>query len=129
MPKSLGYRAIRKIRTRSPLFAFEDLKSSPASHSVGRRQVGDKKVILIPEGGIGDSFIRQLNSQRASDFETVTLDLSKLVRIDGRVIARFLLASSFLRKQNRVFRPRGCSDSMFKMFAMIKLIDLLSIQR
>jgi anti-anti-sigma factor len=98
-----------------------------------RRNVSKDEVILAVVGALsgdnGAEFQRQMEELVAGGFTRITLDLAKTDAINSSALGKILLFRKKLAEQERTLQIRGCSESLFKTFQMIKFDTLISIKR
>ena len=98
-----------------------------------RKVVSKDETVLVVDGMLtGDAtseFQRQMEDIVASGVPTVTLDLSRTASINSSTLGKILLFRKKLAEQQRTLQIKGCSDSLFKTFQMIKFDTLISIKK
>jgi anti-anti-sigma factor len=98
-----------------------------------RKNVSKDEVLLEIGGSLSgettSEFHRQMEEMAAGQWPTITLDLSKTAAINSSALGKILLFRKKLAEQQRVLQIRGCSESLFKTFQMIKFDTLISIER
>jgi anti-anti-sigma factor len=99
-----------------------------------QRTVVSKDEVVLEIGGSlsGETtaeFHRQIEEMAAGQWPTITLDLSKTAAINSSALGKILLFRKKLAERQRVLQIRGCSESLFKTFQMIKFDTLISIVR
>jgi anti-anti-sigma factor len=97
------------------------------------KTVSKDEVILIVAGSLsGDTtteFQRQLEELASGSNTIITLNLSETDSINSSAIGKILLFRKKLAEKQRTLQIKGCSDSLFKTFQMIKFDALISIMR
>jgi len=95
--------------------------------------VSQDEVVLVVTGSIysddGIEFEKKMDDLCNSKFQTITLDLSAVPSITSGAIGKLIAVRKHLKEQNRIIRIRGCSDTLFKIFQMIRLDTLLEITK
>ena len=95
--------------------------------------VSQAEVVLIVTGSIysedGIEFEKKMDELCESRFQTITLDLSTVPSITSGAIGKLIAARKRLKEQNRIIRIRGCSDTLLKIFQMIRLDTLIEIAK
>lgn len=98
-----------------------------------KREASKDEIILQVSGPLngepaGD-FQKQLEELYGGSFSTITLDLRQVSSINSSSIGKILLYRKKLAEQDRVIRIRGCSDSLFNTFQLIKFDKLIDIEK
>jgi anti-anti-sigma factor len=98
-----------------------------------RRNLSRDEAILAVVGSLsGDNvgeFHKDLDEMVEGGFSRITLDLSKTDSINSSALGKILLFRKKLAEQERTLQIRGCSESLYKTFQMIKFDTLISIKR
>jgi anti-anti-sigma factor len=98
-----------------------------------QKKISRDEVMLVVTGSLsGDTtneFHRQVEELAATGSAVITLDLSKTESINSSALGKILLFRKKLAEQQRTLQIRGCSDSLYKTFQMIKFDTLISIQK
>jgi anti-anti-sigma factor len=98
-----------------------------------QKRVSRDETMLVVSGSLsGEStneFHRQVEELAATGSAMITLDLSSTESINSSALGKILLFRKKLAEQQRTLQIRGCSESLFKTFQMIKFDTLISIQR
>lgn len=76
-----------------------------------------------------DFFHRNLENATARNVKTVTLNFDDVDAINSSCIGKIFLFQKKLEEQGRTIQIRGCSDSLLKTFQLIKLEQLIRIER
>jgi anti-anti-sigma factor len=98
-----------------------------------RKNVSKDEVLLSVIGSLsGDTtteFHRQVEELAAASYAIISLDLSRADGINSSALGKILLFRKKLAEQQRTLQIRGCSESLFKTFQMIKFDTLISIKK
>ena len=62
-------------------------------------------------------------------YRTVTLNLERVEAINSACLGKILLHQKRLTEKGRRFMIRGCSDSLYKTFWLIRLTDVVDIEK
>jgi anti-anti-sigma regulatory factor len=62
-------------------------------------------------------------------FSTITLDLSEVNSINSSCIGKILLYRKKLSEESRTIRIKGCSETLYSTFQLIKFDKLVPIER
>jgi anti-anti-sigma regulatory factor len=92
----------------------------------------DETMLIVTSPLSGEKtaeFHRHMDELVTAGSRVITLDLSKAESINSSALGKILLFRKKLAEQDRVLQIRGCSDSLYKTFQMIKFDTLISIQR
>jgi anti-anti-sigma factor len=92
----------------------------------------DESMLVVTGSLSGDTtneFHRQVEELAATGCAMITLDLSRTESINSSALGKILLFRKKLAEQQRTLQIRGCSDSLFTTFQMIKFDTLISIQK
>jgi anti-anti-sigma factor len=97
------------------------------------KHVSKDEVILAVTGSLtGETvsgFHRVMEELASGTSTKVTLDLSRTPTINSSALGKILLFSKKLAEQERTLQIRGCSETLFKTFQMIKFDTLISIKQ
>ncbi|MGA2976081.1 MAG: STAS domain-containing protein [Spirochaetia bacterium] len=98
-----------------------------------QKKISKDEVVLIVTGSLSgettSEFHRQVEELAAGGTAVITLDLSKTESINSSALGKILLFRKKLAEQERTLQIRGCSESLFKTFQMIKFDTLISIKK
>ena len=98
-----------------------------------QKEVSKDEVLLEISGPLNgepaNEFQKYLEELSEGPHKTITLNLSEVTSINSSCIGKILLFRKKLAEQDRTIRIRGCSDSLFSTFQLIKFDKLLSIER
>ncbi len=98
-----------------------------------RKDLSKNEVVLSVEGPLAGEatveFHRQVEELVAASYATIILDLSKTDSINSSALGKILLFRKRLAEDRRNMKIRGCSESLFKTFRMIKFDTLIPIER
>ncbi len=76
-----------------------------------------------------DFFQKSLENASGKDSSIVTLNLTDVDAINSSCIGKIFLFQKKLEEQGRKIQIRGCSDSLHMTFQLIKLEQLISIEK
>ena len=97
------------------------------------RELSKDEVVLEVSGSLAgeatSEFHRQIDELASGKHSKITLDLSRTVTINSSALGKILLFRKKLDEQERTLQIRGCSDSLYKTFQMIKFDTLISIKQ
>lgn len=80
-------------------------------------------------GQTASDFQVELEKLLASDYRTLTLDLSEVDSINSSSIGRILLSRKKLAEQGRSIRIDGCSPPLYGTLQLIRFDRLVQIRR
>ncbi len=80
-------------------------------------------------GDTADQFQKNLEELSSGPHRIITLNLSDVNAINSSCIGKILLFRKRLSEENRTIRIRGCSDSLYNTFQLIKFDKLISIEK
>ncbi len=76
-----------------------------------------------------DFFQKSLENASMKNSNIVTLNLTDVDAINSSCIGKIFLFQKKLEEQGRKIQIRGCSDGLHKTFQLIKLEQLISIEK
>ncbi len=98
-----------------------------------KREVSTDEVILEVEGALNgeaaNEFQKNLEELAAGPHRIITLDLSKVDAINSSCIGKILLFRKRLSETRRTIQIKGCSDSLYNTFQLIKFDKLINIEK
>jgi anti-anti-sigma factor len=98
-----------------------------------RKNLSKDEVLLTVVGSLSgettNEFHRQVEELAGGSCVTISLDLSRTDSINSSALGKILLFRKKLAEQQRTLQIKGCSESLFKTFQMIKFDTLISITR
>jgi anti-anti-sigma factor len=98
-----------------------------------RKNISKDEVVLVVTGSLaGDmtaQFQKEVEELAAGGNSTITLDLSATESINSSALGKILLFRKKLAERERTLQIRGCSETLYKTFQMIKFDTLISIKR
>ncbi|MBW8003904.1 MAG: STAS domain-containing protein [Planctomycetes bacterium] len=98
-----------------------------------QKEVSKDEIILQITGPLNgepaNEFQKHLEELSVGSHKTITLNLSEVSSINSSCIGKILLFRKKLAEQDRTIRIRGCSDSLYNTFQLIKFDKLLSIEK
>ena len=98
-----------------------------------QKELSKDEIILQISGPLNgepaSQFQKYLKELSAGVHKTITLDLSEVSSINSSCIGKILLFRKKLAEQDRTIQIRGCSDSLYNTFRLIKFDKLLNIEK
>jgi anti-anti-sigma factor len=98
-----------------------------------RKILSKDEVLLTVVGSLSgettNEFHRQVEELAGGSYVTISLDLSRTDSINSSALGKILLFRKKLAEQQRTLQIKGCSESLFKTFQMIKFDTLISIKK
>jgi anti-anti-sigma factor len=98
-----------------------------------RKMISKDEVVLEVSGSLSgettNEFHQHIEELAAGDSVKITLDLTNTTAINSSALGKILLFRKRLAEQERTLQIRGCSESLFKTFQMIKFDTLISIKK
>ncbi len=98
-----------------------------------RKALSPTEVVLEIHGVLsGDTtadFHRNLQEITTQAFSVVTLDLTDVASINSSSLGKILLFRKKFAEEGKTLRIKGCSESLYKTFQMIKFDKLIPIER
>jgi len=98
-----------------------------------RKDLSKDEALLTVVGSLSgettNEFHRQVEELASGSYVTISLDLSRTDSINSSALGKILLFRKKLAEQQRTLQIKGCSESLFKTFQMIKFDTLISIKR
>ena len=98
-----------------------------------QKNVSRDEVMLVVAGSLSGErtteFHRHMEDLVAVGSRVITLNLAKTESINSSALGKILLFRKKLSEQDRILQIKGCSESLYKTFQMIKFDTLISIQR
>ena len=76
-----------------------------------------------------DTFQHQLQELVASNIKIITLNFEDVDAINSSCIGKIFLFQKKLEEDGRKIQIRGCSESLHKTFQLIKLEQLIKIEK
>ncbi len=97
------------------------------------KEISKEEIILQISGPLNgepaNDFQKNLEELSEGSHKVITLDLSEVNTINSSCIGKILLFRKKLAEQDRTIQIRGCSESLFNTFQLIKFDKLLSIEQ
>ena len=98
------------------------------------QEVSNNEIMLKVHGTLmgmesTDTFQHQLQELVASNIKTITLNFEDVETINSSCIGKIFLFQKKLEEDGRIIQIRGCSDNLYKTFQLIKLEQLITIER
>ena len=98
-----------------------------------RKEPSRNEVVLSVVGPLAGEatteFQRQVEELVAASYGTIVLDLSRTDSINSSALGKILLFRKKLEENRRTLKIRGCSETLYKTFKMIKFDTLIPIDR
>ncbi len=98
-----------------------------------QKEVSKDEIILQITGPLNgepaNEFQKHLEELSAGSHKTITLNLAEVSSINSSCIGKILLFRKKLAEQDRTILIRGCSDSLYNTFQLIKFDKLLNIKK
>ena len=98
-----------------------------------RKNISRDEVLLSVVGSLSgeatNEFHRQVEELAGASYAVISLDLSRTDAINSSALGKILLFRKKLAEQQRTLQIKGCSETLFKTFQMIKFDTLISIKR
>ncbi len=92
---------------------------------------GDETILTVMGAVTGDlvaEFGRRLETLVAGRWTTITLDLTLTPAMTSEAIGKLILLRKRLVEQKKTMRVQGCSEPLLRIFKLIKLDTIMSIQ-
>jgi anti-anti-sigma factor len=98
-----------------------------------RTNISKDEVLLSVVGSLSgettNEFHRQVEELAGTSYAIISLDLSRTDAINSSALGKILLFRKKLAEQQRTLQIKGCSESLYKTFQMIKFDTLITIKR
>jgi anti-anti-sigma factor len=98
-----------------------------------QKSVSKDEVVLTVIGSLTgettNEFQKRVEELSAGNWSRITLDLSKTPSINSSALGKILLFRKQLAERERTLQIRGCSETLFKTFQMIKFDTLISVEK
>ncbi len=98
-----------------------------------QKSVSKDEVVLSVIGSLTgettNEFQKKVEELSAGNWSRITLDLSKTPSINSSALGKILLFRKQLAERERTLQIRGCSETLFKTFQMIKFDTLISVEK
>ncbi len=98
-----------------------------------KKEISKDEVVLEVEGGLtgnkANDFQQQLEELAGGGQRTIVLNLSEVDTINSSCIGKILLFRKRLSEDGRTIRIRGCSESLYNTFQLIKFDKLINIEK
>jgi anti-anti-sigma factor len=98
-----------------------------------RTNISKDEVLLSVVGSLSgettNEFHRQVEELAGASYSVISLDLSRTDAINSSALGKILLFRKKLAEQQRTLQIKGCSESLYKTFQMIKFDTLIPIKR
>jgi anti-anti-sigma factor len=98
-----------------------------------RKNISKEEVVLSVVGSLSgeaaSEFHRQVEELVGASYAIISLDLSRTEAINSSALGKILLFRKKLAEQQRTLQIKGCSESLYKTFQMIKFDTLISIKK
>ena len=97
------------------------------------REVSEDEVELLIDGSLSgepfDDFQKNLDMLIEKEHNEISLNLSGVKAMNSSNIARILLFQQKAKELGRVMRISGCSDSLYSLFTLTKVSDLINVEK
>jgi len=98
-----------------------------------KKELSSEEIMLEVQGALNgdtvDQFQKNLEELAASPHRIITLNFSDVNAINSSCIGKILLFRKRLSEENRTIQIKGCSDSLYNTFQLIKFDKLIAIDR
>jgi anti-anti-sigma factor len=97
------------------------------------KSISKEEVLLSVVGSLSgeatNEFHRQVEELAGGSYAIISLDLSRTEAINSSALGKILLFKKKLAEQQRTLQIKGCSESLYRTFQMIKFDTLISIKK
>ena len=98
-----------------------------------KREASDDEMVLEINGPLSgepaNDFQRALEDAVSAKHATITLNLTDVNSINSSCIGKILLYRKKLADEDRTIRIKGCSETLYSTFQLIKFDKLVPIER
>ncbi len=98
-----------------------------------KKEISNDEINLQVTGPLNgepaNEFQKNLEELAVGSHKIITLNLKEVNSINSSSIGKILLFRKRLAEQDRTIQIKGCSDSLFNTFQLIKFDKLLTIER
>ena len=98
-----------------------------------KQEVSSDEIMLEIQGGLtgnkANEFQDQLEELASSPHKSIVLNLSEVNTINSSCIGKILLFRKKLSEENRTIQIKGCSDTLYNTFQLIKFDKLIPIEK
>ena len=98
-----------------------------------RRIVSGEEAILAVQGALSgenaDDFQRYMQELVDGGYQRVVLDFSQVTTVNSSSLGKMLLFRKKLAEKGKTLMIRGCSEPLYKTLQMIKIDQLIKIER
>lgn len=98
-----------------------------------KKEISKDEIMLEVEGGLtgnkANDFQEHLEELANSIHSTISLNLSEVNTINSSCIGKILLFRKKLSDEGRNITIKGCSDSLYHTFQLIKFDKLIDIEK
>ena len=98
-----------------------------------KKEISNDEINLQVTGPLNgepaNEFQKNLEELAVGSHKIITLNLKEVNSINSSSIGKILLFRKRLSEQDRTIQIKGCSDSLFNTFQLIKFDKLLTIER
>ena len=98
-----------------------------------RHDTGDELIIEIEGQLSGDEteriFQKELRALEKTSHPIITFNLTRVNAINSANIGKFFLFMNRLKAHGRTLQIRGCSDTLYQTFQLIRLEDFLPVEK
>jgi anti-anti-sigma factor len=97
------------------------------------RKVSEDEIVLMISGSMtGESvglFERALDSLQKSNYQTITLDLTKVVDVSSLFVGHILHCHKNLAAENRTIRVCGYQDSVGEILKLLNVDNTIQMEK
>ena len=97
------------------------------------RKVSENEIVLMISGSMtGESvglFERALDSLQKSNYQTITLDLTKVVDVSSLFVGHILHCHKNLSAENRTIRVCGYQDSVGEILKLLNVDNTIQMEK
>ncbi len=98
-----------------------------------KKEISNDEINLQVTGPLNgepaNEFQKNLEELAVGSHKIITLNLKEVNSINSSSIGKILLFRKRLAEQDRTIQIKGCSDSLFNTFQLIKFDKLLTIEK
>jgi anti-anti-sigma factor len=96
------------------------------------KEISKTEVQLTVQGPLGgekaEEFQESLQKLASGGYKTISLDLSGVPSMNSTCIGKILLLRKNLAEQDRTIRIKGCSETLYSTFQLLKFDKLVCIE-
>ncbi len=98
-----------------------------------KKELSPDEIVLEVHGALNgetaDDFQKNLEELAAGKHRIITLDLKDVNAINSSCIGKILLFRKRLSESRRTIQIKGCSDTLYNTFQLIKFDKLINIEK